>query len=225
MSIFEFNCILVTRESFRMYIVLVCKVNQLTFEVVVASAFQTSGSFFNSLFFCVCVRNNFTEVIFSFFCAELRKSRSAKSFSVFESLFCDVVPFYEERFFVFDFFTVKVSVDNVGYLASICDCFNRDGNLIITAVTACEYARKACHECIRIVSDCVLSCLVTVEDGSIYCLTDSKNHGIDCKRFCLSFNRNRFSSAGSIRFAEFHNLKNNFLNMTVFVFYNFDRVR
>ena len=206
MVIFEFDGVLIARESFRFDIVLVRKVDQLTFEIVVTAAFQTSGSLRHRLFFGERARNDFAEVILSFFRTKLRQGLSAESFSVFEGLFGNIVSFNDIRFFIFYFFAREISVDHVGCLARVSDGFDRDGNLIVTAVAAREYARHAGHEGFRIVSDRVLSGLVAVKDGSVYGLSDRKDHGVDRQCFGLALHRNRFSSAGGIRFAEFHHL-------------------
>ena len=65
MIIFEFDGVLIACKSFRFDIVLMRKVDQLTFEVVVASAFQTSGSLRLCLL-CGVTRQGMTSLKLSF---------------------------------------------------------------------------------------------------------------------------------------------------------------
>ncbi|MFQ9892439.1 MAG: hypothetical protein ACLRWH_04580 [Emergencia sp.] len=99
MIVNEFDHVLIACKSIRFYIVFVCKVDQFTFVVVMASAFQTSGSLSKSLIFCQTIIYNLREVVFSLCSSQLVSLFSAKSFSVFESLFCNIVSFNEERLF------------------------------------------------------------------------------------------------------------------------------
>ena len=221
MIVFVFYGVLFTCKSVRMYIILICIIYQFALKVIVASALQTSGSFSYSLFFSESARDNFAEVAFSFFGRKLRNFRSAHSFSVFESLFRYVVSLNHIRLSVFYFFAIQISVDAGCCLFSISYSFDGDRNLVVTAVSACKYSRHAGHKCFRIVSYGILSCLVAVKHGSVYSLADGKNHSVYSYSLCLSFYRDRSSSAGSIRFSQFHNLKNNFFYVTVFVFYYF----
>ena len=224
MIILEIDGGFLTCESLGMYVILVSKVDELALEVVVAAAFQTSGCFSHSLFFCVSARNNFTEVALSFFSAELRKFRSAESFSVFEIFCCKVVSGYYESLSVLDVFSKEICVDNVCCLSGISDSFDSDGDLVITAVAACKYAGDAGHECFLIVCDSALSGLVSGEDGSVYCLADGKDHGVESDGLGLSFNGYRSSSSGFIGFAQFHDLENDFLNVSVLVLYDLKRI-
>ena len=179
MIIFEFDGVLLTCKSFRVNVILVSEVYQLTFKVIVTSAFQTSRSLCYSLFFCESFRYYFAEIVLSFFRRKLRNLRSAHSLSVFKSLFGDVVSFDYVRLFIFENFAVQISVYAVSGLPGVCDGFDGDGNLVISAVSAGKYAWYAGHESIRVISDGVLSGLVAVEYSSVYSLTDSQNHGVD----------------------------------------------
>ena len=195
MSILVFHEVLVTCKSLRMNVVLMCEIYQLAFEVVVASALETSHSLCLCLLCSVSVRDDFAEVALALFCAELRHFRSAKSFSVFESHLRYIIPLNEERFLVSDNFAVEVRIYAVRNLSRICDSFNRDRDLVVTAVSSCKYAGYACHECLFIVCDRVLSRLVAFEYRCVYSLTYSQYHSVDRYRFCLSFYRYRPSSA------------------------------
>ena len=123
-----------------MYVVLICKVDELALEVVVAAAFQTSGCFFLSLLSCESTRNNLSEVILALLSGELRNLRTALTFSVFECLLGDVITSYIIRFFVSDGLAIQISVDDLRSLSGVCDSFYCDADLVITAVAASEYA-------------------------------------------------------------------------------------
>ena len=113
MIIFVFDSAFFTGESFRMNIILVSVVYELTFKVVMAAAFKTSGCFGHSLLFGKSERNDFAEVALSFICGKLRNLRSAHSFSVFKCLLGNIISFNYERFFIFEHFAVQISVDAV----------------------------------------------------------------------------------------------------------------
>ena len=112
MIVFKFYFVDVACKSVRFNIILVCKIYELAFKVVVASALKTSVCFLNCLLFVIAV-NNLCEVVFSFFSFKLAHYRSAFSFSVLECSFCNVVSFNYERFFIFNILAVKICIYNI----------------------------------------------------------------------------------------------------------------
>ena len=195
MSILVFHEVLVACKSLRMNVVLMCEIYQLALEVVVASALEASHSLCLCLLRSISFRDDFAEIALALFCTELRHFRSAQPFSVFKSHFRYIVSLNEERFLISDHFAVEVCIYTVRNLSCVCDSFDCDRDLVVTAVSSCKYAGYACHECFFIVCYRVLSRLVAFEYRCVYSLPYSQYHSIDRYRFCLAFYRDRLSSA------------------------------
>ena len=191
----EFHFIDVSCQTVRIHIVHICIGDQLTLKVIFTSALQTTMSFLNSLLLVVS-EDYLCKVVFSFFCIQLLHSRTAHSLTVFKSSRCYVLFGYIIVWLVFDLFSAKISIYDQIALLCIANGLNCDGNLVITAVTACEYARKCCHVCIFIINKAALSGkLNPVHSFCIYSLADCKDYSVHINRLCFSFYRNRSATS------------------------------
>ena len=218
------DAVLVTSESFRLHIILMRQVDQLALEVVVAAALQTSGGFFLSLLRSESIRNDLGEVVLSLLSGQLRDLRTALPFSVFESLFGDIVAGDEIRFFVTYGLTVQISVDDLGCFLSIGDRLDRDADLVITAVTTGEDAFHRRHESFLIVRDRALAGLVAFEDGRVDGLSDGQDHVVQSDGLGLALDRYRTATSGLIRLTQFHALQHDLLDVAVLILDDLQRV-
>ncbi len=216
MIIFKLYFVDIPGNSFRFDSIEVGIIHQFALEIVVAAAFQASGSFFHGLFRSIS-ENDFCKVVFSFFRMKVLHSGSALSLPVLKSLFGDIGSFYAVTLFVLDDFTIQISVYDGCRFLGISDGFNGNGNLVVSTVTTGKYTGDAGHKGVRIIGDTVFPGFVhSVKSGWINGLTNSQDSCINIDGLCFAFYRLRSSSSGSIRFTQFHNLQYDLFYTSVF---------
>ena len=204
-------------ETVRIHVIHIRVRDQLTLEVVFTSAFQTAVSFLNCLILVVS-ENNLGEVIFSLFRVKLFHSRTAHSLTVLESSRSNVLLGHIVVGLIFDLFAAEISVYDQIALLRVADGLNSDGDLVVTAVTAGEYARDSGHIGIFVVYKAALPGEFHAVDAfRVYSLSDSQDNGVDVDGLCLALNRDGRASSGCIRLAQFHNLKNHLTAVSVFI--------
>ena len=154
-------------------IVLVGKVDQLTFVVIVAAALQAAVGIGQRLLFGVAAVNDFAEIILSLCRRQLIGHRTALPLSVLEGFSRNVGSLHRILRLVFHLFAVQISVDDIASLSGIRDGFDGDGNLVVSAVAAGKYAGNRSHKGSLIVDDTLLlRQLQAFEAAGIYRLAD-----------------------------------------------------
>ena len=124
-----------------------------------------------------------------------------------------------------DFTSLQILVNKTDRLFSFSNGTDRNRSSVICTVTTCKDTFKVRCKGFFICDNCIKLCQFnSVHTFRVNPLANGQNNSIHINKFSFTFNWNRTAAAAGIRFTQLHFLKQHLLDMTIFIFDNFNRI-